>query len=102
MSEHVTFIDRALRGEVFDPDEEIDDAIDAWHESDTSLSLSEWLGLSQDEYALFVEEPQHLGSILKARRYGLDLIEVARARADAPALAARGLDQDELRELIAW
>jgi hypothetical protein len=34
---------------------EINDKIDEWHESDSPLSLQEWLGMSRDEYAAFVE-----------------------------------------------
>jgi hypothetical protein len=38
--------------------EDIDDAIDAWHESDPSnnMELHEWLGMTADEYAAFVEQ----------------------------------------------
>ena len=43
MSEHVPFIERALRGRVVDVDEEVDDEIALWHASDSRLKLSEWL-----------------------------------------------------------
>jgi len=42
----------------------IDDSIDAWHEAvydpkdpKTNLSLPEWLGMSEDQYALFATNP---------------------------------------------
>ena len=103
MSETHTFIERALRGEIFAPDEEIDDAIDTWHEGGTGVPLNVWLGLTVEEYALFAEQPRHLGTILKARRYGLDLGELVTARDEATfSLAARGLDTHEQQDLIAW
>lgn len=33
----------------------IDAAIDAWHESDTVLELHEYLGMTEEQYAAFVE-----------------------------------------------
>lgn len=33
----------------------IDDAIDAWHESDSNLELHEWLGMTWEKYRRFVE-----------------------------------------------
>ena len=34
---------------------EIDDKIDEWHESDSEVSLAEYLGMTPEEYAAFVE-----------------------------------------------
>jgi len=59
-----TFVERALRGEV----EEIDDAIDAWHAAQSGVSLAQWLGFSEAEYASWVEDPSRLKEILDARR----------------------------------
>jgi hypothetical protein len=35
--------------------EELDDLVDKWHDSQSELSLSEYLGMTQLEYAVWVE-----------------------------------------------
>lgn len=67
----VTFVDQWIQGEV--PSEAIEDFVAAWHEGAGGESLPEFLGLSDDEYALWVEEPAFLAAILSARRHGLGL-----------------------------
>lgn len=101
MSEHRTFVSRALAGEILDL-EAIDDEIDRWHGASTSMSLPEWLGLSDDEYALFVEKPEALAVILMARRHDQPLREFL-AMVDGPmALAARGAKPAEVESIRAW
>jgi hypothetical protein len=57
-----------LSGQIIDdPSEAVDDAIDEWHESDTELSLVEWLGMTETEYAFFFVNQDNLGVILHAR-----------------------------------
>jgi hypothetical protein len=63
-SERRTFVDLALAGLIADPEEALDDYIAEWHESDTRLPLHEWLGLTQEQYALFVEKPECLRTLL--------------------------------------
>ena len=102
-SESKSFVARALAGEWLDPNEAIDDAIDRWHASSTDRTIYEWLGLSKDEYAIFVERPDHLRTILKARRYGLSLDALLDATGSAETdLAARGLSRAELDDLLSW
>lgn len=36
----------------------LDDAIDAWHEDSTELSLHEWLGLTDEEYDAMRSHPE--------------------------------------------
>jgi hypothetical protein len=103
MSEHLPFIQRALSGDVIDL-REINADIDAWHETDTTEPLNEWLGMSFDEYALYVERPQALRYILQARKYGVDIssfLHDANAM-EATALAARGASAAEVEELLRW
>jgi hypothetical protein len=35
--------------------EELDDLVDKWHDSDTKMSLHEYLGMSREEYAVWTE-----------------------------------------------
>jgi len=38
-------------------EEEIDDKIDEWHNGNTGVELHEYLGMTLEEYALFVTDP---------------------------------------------
>jgi len=60
-----TFVELVLRGEAVPAD--INDFIDRWHEGQDPRSLSEYLGFSRSEYARWVEEPDCLESLLRAR-----------------------------------
>ena len=63
-----TFMDRAVRGDVTDPDKEVDDAIDAWHEGATCVPLWEFLGMSREEFDQFVTKPSSLRAMVEARK----------------------------------
>lgn len=63
----MTFIDRVINGEVSDIDTAVDDAIDEWHTSNTGMELYEFLGLTREEYTLFVIKPSLLKSIIEAK-----------------------------------
>lgn len=103
MSKRQTFVDRAVAGKVFNPDAEVDDEIEEWHSlPKADVSLSTWLGMSRDEYALFVESPALLTSILHARRYDVDVVTVARDGEREFQLAARGLDRAEVAKVKTW
>lgn len=61
-----TFIERYLAGEA--RPEEIDDYVDAWHRTPRGLELHEFLGMSKEEYALWLRNPDALGEIAHARK----------------------------------
>jgi len=63
-----TFVDLYLEGEV--EASAIDDFIDQWHEGDSTAPIEEFLGFTPGEYALWVEKPWKLQSILSARKAG--------------------------------
>jgi hypothetical protein len=106
MSKRATFIDKVLDGEVLDPQEEILDEIDAWHDTgDTSLPIYEWLGMSRQEYALYVEKPKSLNFIFFARKHHTDIHQAARLAANDnayAALAARGASSTEVAGIVKW
>lgn len=62
MSEITTFIEKCLNGDVLCDD--IDDYIDIWHESDSEDELFEFLGMTREEYALWVKDPDALPQII--------------------------------------
>ena len=101
MSRRRTIVERFLSGEECDP-ARIDDEIDAWHEADTTVPLHEWLGLSPDEYQLYVEKPASIRIILTARRQDRSLSELLAANDAASLIAARGATPAEVKELREW
>ena len=56
------FIELVLEGEAFDT--EIDDFVESWHQSNSKLSLAEFLGFTEEEYATWVAQPKALESII--------------------------------------
>src|SRR5437762_1665906 len=66
-----TFIERAIAEEtnfsrrLLDL---VDDEIDAWHQSDSTLALHEWLGMSEQDYASFVMDPTAVVRTISSRR----------------------------------
>ena len=76
-----TFLEMVLSGGA--QPEDIDDFVDRWHEDSDSRTLSESLGMSDDEYALWVEKSDALGLIIEARTAGMRLERLA-----TPALSA--------------
>jgi hypothetical protein len=66
-----TFIQLVRSGKLLA--EEIDDFVAAWHASNDSRTLPEALGFSNEEYALWVEQPGALGLIINAHHYGTPL-----------------------------
>lgn len=61
-----TFVQSALNGEIFDLNE-IDEFIEAWHESNSKVPIHEWLGFTSEEYSEFLDNPRKLHYILKRR-----------------------------------
>lgn len=96
MNSHVSFVEACLAGDV-DLDQ-IDDYVDLWHDGPSELELSDFLGMTWDEYARWVETPQVLPQIILAHRFGLPLREPV----DKLALAARGANAREAALLEEW
>ena len=74
-----TFVNLFLSGEVFA--HEIDDFVDAWHDGNDPQTLSDFLGMTDDEYAIWVERPEVLREILKARQPSLQFKKMIISRA---------------------
>ena len=60
-----TFVDCVLSGQALVTD--IDDFVDQWAESKKDGSLAAFLGLTDAEYALWVEHPESLPRILSSK-----------------------------------
>ncbi|MGA2451257.1 MAG: hypothetical protein ABTD50_21570 [Polyangiaceae bacterium] len=103
-----TFVERALSGEVLDVEESVDDAIDEWHERSGRLddgrrvAIFDWLGMTREEYRLFVERPDALETILMAHRHGLSVTDLLKlSQSGSTSIAARSAPKD-LGKLTAW
>jgi hypothetical protein len=101
MSSRVPFIDLAVRGDVM-PDE-IDDFVDAWHESNSEEKLHEFLGLTWEEYSLFASHPEYVNLIIAARiRHQPILDAVNDNLRHEERIAARSDDAGKLAILRKW
>ena len=99
-----SFFERYARGEA--TAEQIDDFVGYWHEGRDcragTLPLHECLGLSQDEYEVWVYDPDALPHILTSRREQRPLETVMAERLDQLLLAARETDKTIIRGLRIW
>jgi len=93
------FIEQVLEGEVLET--EIDDFVEQWHESNNKETLAEFLGFTEDEYALWVEQPEALRNILFCRKHGMPLSEAAKW-AETHRVAARSQGNGDASELLKW
>jgi len=66
MSSGPKFLDLYLEGKV--KSEDIDDFIDRWHEAPGGRELHDYLGMTKQEYALWLRRPDALPDIVKDRR----------------------------------
>ena len=63
------FIELVLEGEAFDT--EIDDFVESWHQGDSKLSLADFLGFTEEDYATWVAQPKSLESIIASHKGAL-------------------------------
>jgi hypothetical protein len=96
-----TFVAKCLRGDCLC--DEIDDYVDRWHDGDSEQPLSEFLGFTPEEYAVWLEMPQLLEWIFYARKteksIAAMLPEINTAN---PSLEARALSPEDSNELFQW
>lgn len=95
----MNFVDLCMRGEALA--DEIDNYVDVWHEGGTGVSLPEFLGLTRDEYALWVERPEALNFVLDTRRRNRSLEDV-HSTSEAYELAVLSLAPQEAESLVGW
>jgi hypothetical protein len=95
----MNYLELVLNGEEFV--DSIDDYVDEWHEGDYDCSLSSFLGLTNHEYALWVESPRNIHNILLMRKHGQspkeedwDELHLLAARSQTPH------DKDILKEWL--
>jgi len=100
MSEHTaTFVDLCMAGTVLM--DEIDDFIEAWHDSESDVELHDYLGMTLGEYTAWVDESWLLPYIVTAHREGTSLKAVLDSL-DEMKLAARSADAERAHRLVDW
>jgi hypothetical protein len=67
------FIGACISGKA-SPDE-IDRYVEAWHRDPAGTELNDFLGMTDEEYGLWVSEPDALTRIIVARRRGTSLFD---------------------------
>jgi hypothetical protein len=58
MSDHRSFMELALNGEVVA--DEVEEFVAAWHEGSSTVELHAFLGMTWDEYRLWASDPAYL------------------------------------------
>lgn len=99
-----SFFDLYSRGEA-SPDD-VDDFVDRWHDDQEpwarNLELHEYLGMTHEEYEVWLCDPLALPSILQARRSGRTLVAIVQQRFEAMVAANRRADATILYSLGNW
>ena len=90
-----TFVNLCLSGEAFA--HEIDDFVDAWHDGNDPRTLSDFLGMTDEEYAIWVERPETLREILNARQQSLPHKKMIIQSSEGSVLIGQALPPDPLR-----
>lgn len=104
ISEQVSFVDAHLAGEALLDD--IDDWVDDWHGTHSApdgrpRSLANYLGMAEDEYALWAELPESLRFLLAARQAQHPASESVEL-AGVAAAAARADNDAEATAVLHW
>lgn len=95
------FISDCLKGEAFLSD--IDSVVEQWHEGKVkgNISLREFLGMTKEEYVLWMKDPENINFIIHARRRHIP-VEAAIEEFFSLPMAARGSSKDEISSIVRW
>lgn len=93
------FVTKCLMGEALL--EDIDDYVDDWHDSDSDLSIHDFLGMTHREYSLWVQDPSCLPQIVIAHRQHKEMTEIPRGHGPLP-IAARSENHGVQDDLLNW
>jgi hypothetical protein len=98
---HQNFIERCLSGSALM--EEIDDFVDQWHEGSENESLRDFLGMSEPEYSLWINDPDVLPYVILSRREGRPFANVVNDNYyNSTRFAARSDQGTKIRHLKEW
>ena len=83
---------------------QIEDFIEAWHDSDASEQrpLSEFLGMTEDEYTVWMASRKALPAVLAARQTGRPLVDLVAEHLAQLQRAALPADRSAIHVLSHW
>jgi hypothetical protein len=95
------FIDDCLNGNALLSD--IDSVVDQWHKGKikSDISLREALGMTKEEYVLWMKDPENINFIIHARQRGIP-VEAAIDEFFSLPMAARGSSKEEISAIVKW
>ncbi|MCU0688535.1 MAG: hypothetical protein MUE97_02165 [Phycisphaerales bacterium] len=96
MSKTKNYVERCLSGDA--SLEDLDDAIQEWHEAETSLEIWDFLGMTKDEYARICEDRRMLRLVIRSRHLR---VPMSMKPLDL-AVAARSADVSEREVIQTW
>ncbi|MGE0258965.1 MAG: hypothetical protein AB7H71_10325 [Alphaproteobacteria bacterium] len=100
MSRQRTFVELCIAGDASLA--EIDGFIDAWHAAPDGTELHEYLGMTGDEYSLWLRAPDALPCIVKARRDREPLTQAVGRAYEAMRLAPSEKHGPTMARLRSW
>uniref|UniRef100_Q07KR6 Uncharacterized protein n=1 Tax=Rhodopseudomonas palustris (strain BisA53) TaxID=316055 RepID=Q07KR6_RHOP5 len=96
-----SFIELCLAGNALI--DEVDDFVDRWHSAPSATSLRDYLGMSEAEYSLWINDPDVLPYVILSRKEGRPFTQVVNDNYySSVRLAARPDQQQKLRVLKDW
>ena len=95
------FIDDCLNGNALLSD--IDSIVDKWYEGviKNDISLRDVLGMTQEEYVLWMRDPANINFIVHARQRNIP-VEAAIEEFFSLPMAARGSSKEEINAIMKW
>jgi len=100
MSSRHAFIDLCVEGKV--PLDDIDDFVDQWHEIPAGMELCDYLGMTQEEYSLWLRVPDALPYIIKARQEAKPLTDIVLKGCRDLRLASQSNGKLKFERLRKW
>ena len=100
MSSRRAFIDLCLEGKV--PLDDVDDFVDRWHETPEGFELHDYLGMTPEEYSLWLRVPDALPYIIKARREAKSLADVVAHGCRDLRSAVQTSEKSKIARLQEW
>lgn len=82
--------------------DEIDDYIDEWHDGDYDVDLNEFLGMTKEEYRLWVENDSMMKYIIIAHMENKSIGEVMSEIYEPEKLVARANTTEEAKAIYEW
>lgn len=102
MSEFVPFVEQVRLGDAMI--DEIDDFVDMWHDGEYDVTLEEFLGLSEEDYHIWVANPRAIGLLIALQFDDPGFIEAVNDNTFdvVHQLAARSDSKIDMKVLRKW